>query len=170
VNGSRNILIAFDGSPQAERALDVAIELAVTNHGRLTILTAAPHVPYLATTAASPQGVTALKRGMEAEAERTLCRAAERVPDHVSVTRIFTYAPIRRALVRTLEDGSHDLVVLGSRGLGRIRAALLGSVSRFALRHSPVPVLIVHAPQAKKGASKPGPDARLQKLDLLRHA
>jgi nucleotide-binding universal stress UspA family protein len=154
VNAARNILVAFNGSPQAQRALDIAIGLAVASHGRLTILTAAPRVPYLACFGASAAGVTALKRSIEAEAERALCQAAERVPENVSVTKIFTRDPICRALVATIEDGSHDLVVLGSRGLGRIRAALFGSVSRYALRHSPVPVLVVHASPSMSVANR----------------
>jgi nucleotide-binding universal stress UspA family protein len=155
VSEARNILVGLDGSPQAEGALDVAIELAIANHGRLTILTAAPQLPYLACTGASPEGVTALKRSMESGAERMLCRAVERVPDNVSVTTIFTPRPIREALISRIEDGSHDLVVLGSRDRGRICSALLGSVSRFALRHSPVPVLVVRAPSPREGDSRP---------------
>jgi nucleotide-binding universal stress UspA family protein len=155
VNGARNILVAFDGSPQAQRALDTAIGLAVANHGRLTILTAARRVPYLACFGASAEGVTALRRSIEAEAERALCRGAERVPENVSVTKIFTRDPICRALVARIEDGSHDLVVLGTRGLGRIRAALFGSVSRYARRHSPVRVLVVHASPDIDTANRP---------------
>jgi nucleotide-binding universal stress UspA family protein len=53
--------------------------------------------------------------------------------------------PIRIALIRQIKEGHHDLVVMGSRGRGAVRAALLGSVSHYVLHHSRVPVLIVHA-------------------------
>jgi nucleotide-binding universal stress UspA family protein len=169
-NEARNILVAFDGSPHAHRALDVAIELAVANHGRVTILTAAPRVPYLACFGASAEGVTVLKRGMELEAERALCLAAERVPDDVSVTKMFTMKTIRQALLSRIDDGCHDLVVVGSRGLGRIRATLLGSVSRFAVRHSPVPVLVVRDSPSPVEGPPSGSEPQLRRLDPVPHA
>jgi hypothetical protein len=45
---------------------------------------------------------------------------------------------------------------MGSRGRGAIRAALLGSVSHFVLKHSPVSVLIVHATERANNALSNG--------------
>jgi nucleotide-binding universal stress UspA family protein len=67
------------------------------------------------------------------------------VPDDLPVTKIITHEPIRTALMKEIEAGRHDLVVMGSRGRGAVASSLLGSVSHHALNHSPVPVLIVHA-------------------------
>jgi len=77
-------------------------------------------------------------------AERSLRAAADRVPDDISVTTILTEQPIRQAILKRIEEGRHDVVVMGSRGRGTVRAAVLGSVSHHVLHHSPVPVLIVH--------------------------
>ena len=62
---------------------------------------------------------------------------------------MLTEQPIRSALIGQIADGAHDLVVMGSRGRGAIRSALLGSASHYVLHHSPVPVLIVHADHPK---------------------
>jgi nucleotide-binding universal stress UspA family protein len=73
-----------------------------------------------------------------------LRRARDRVPDDLPVTTILTDRPIRAALIDQINRGRHDLVVVGSRGRGAIRAAVLGSVSHYILNHSRAPVLIVH--------------------------
>jgi nucleotide-binding universal stress UspA family protein len=80
-----------------------------------------------------------------ARAEAILRRALDQVPDDLPVSTVLTDQPIRPALIRQIKDGHHDLVVMGSRGRGAARSALLGSVSHYVLHHSPVPVLIVHA-------------------------
>ena len=158
VDEYRNILVAFDGSRHAQRALAVAIELAGASHGTLTIVTAIRQAPITAYFGASGEGVVALRQGAEAEAERSLCDAAREVPDNVSLTTICTPQPIRSALLHQIERGSFDLVVLGSRGRGRLSSALFGSVSLYVLRHSSVPVLIVHA-APERAASVATPEA-----------
>jgi nucleotide-binding universal stress UspA family protein len=139
-----NILVAVDGSPHADQALIQAIDLAESENARLTLMTAVRELP--ATTYLTAGGVTGtlIEEG-RAEAEGILRRARERVPPDLPVTTLLTEQPIRVALIRQIERGHHDLVVMGSRGRGALCAALLGSVSHYLLHHSPVPVLIVHA-------------------------
>jgi nucleotide-binding universal stress UspA family protein len=148
-----NILVAVDGSRHADQALAHAIDLAESQHARLTLITAVTELP--ATTYLTAGGVTGtLIEETRAEAQAILCRARDRVPRDVPVTTLLTEQPIRLALIREIKKGSHDLVVMGSRGRGAVRATLLGSVSHYILHHSPIPVLIVHADDSA-GAGAP---------------
>jgi nucleotide-binding universal stress UspA family protein len=143
-----NILVAVDGSPDAELALTEAIDLAESERTRLTLFTAVSQLPATAYLAAGEE-LGKLVEDAHADAETILRRARERVPDDLSATAVLSEQPIRAALIGEITDGVYDLVVMGSRGRGAIRAALLGSTSHYVLHHSPVPVLIVHADRSK---------------------
>jgi len=139
-----HILVAVDGSPEAEEALTQAIDLAESEHTRLTLITGIPKVPWLAYLGPGGPTVAELDGKGRAWAEDMLRRARDRVPDEIPVTTILTDQPIRTALMDQIRRGRHDLVAMGSRGRGAVRAGLLGSVSHYILNHSPIPVLIVH--------------------------
>jgi len=148
----RNILVAVDGSPDADQALAQAVDLAESEHTHLTVMTALPRIsgPGCLLPGAP---VGELIAGAHGQAEAVLRDARDQVPADVPVTTMLTEQPIRTALIRQIADGRHDLVVMGSRGRGAVRSALLGSVSHYVLHHSPVPVLIVHADGTRKPES-----------------
>jgi nucleotide-binding universal stress UspA family protein len=151
-----NILVAVDGSPDADEALTHAIDLAQSEHTRLALITGVPQLCPAAYWMAGEQ-TGKLLESTRAQAEAILGRARDLVPDDLPVATVLTAEPIRIALVHQIKDGQHDLVAMGSRGLGTVRAALLGSVSHYVLHHSPVPVLIVHAerlPQVRSGSEQ----------------
>ena len=141
----RNILVAVDGSAHADRALNEAIDIARGSHAKLTIITGAAEPRVASMIALSAGAAAALGPSLLQHADRVLRAAVERVPDDVSVTTVLTEEPIRPAILKRIEEGGHDLVVMGSRGRGTVRSAVLGSVSHHVLHHSPVPVLVVHA-------------------------
>lgn len=141
----RNILVAVDGSTHADEALAQAIDLAESEHTRLTLIAGAPRVPPTANLVVSGAPFAVMQADARSSAQRVLRRARDRVPDDLPVTTILTDEPIRTALIEQIKRGGHDLIVMGSRGRGAMRAALLGSVSHYVLNHSPIPVLVVHA-------------------------
>jgi nucleotide-binding universal stress UspA family protein len=140
----RNILVAVDGSVDATEALSQAIDLAESERTRLTLITAIPQVPAIAS-ASLAMGFGALDPDRRSWAEAVLTDARERVPGDLPVVTVLTEKPIRHAVLDQIKRGDHDLIAMGSRGRGAVRSALLGSVSHYVLNHSPVPALIVHA-------------------------
>jgi len=141
----RNILVAVDGSADAQQALAQAIDLARSENARLTLFSAVASPPSVAYVGASGDVTANLVREAEAAADAILRAAVQRVPDDVSVSTVLSGEPVRPALISQITAGGHDLIVMGSRGRGALRSMLLGSVSHYTLNHSPVAVLIVHA-------------------------
>jgi nucleotide-binding universal stress UspA family protein len=61
------------------------------------------------------------------------------------VTKVISRGRPAEKIIEQVRSGNHDLIVMGSRGRGEVRSALLGSVSHQVLNASPAAVLIVHA-------------------------
>ncbi len=141
----RNILVSVDGSPHAQRALDEAVDIARAGRGRLTILTAVCQPPAWAASSIAAGAAALSALDLEREAVQVMREAVNRVPDDVPVTTLISRRPIRSALMKAARCGNYDLLVMGSRGRRALAASLLGSVSHYALNHSPIPVLIVHS-------------------------
>jgi nucleotide-binding universal stress UspA family protein len=154
-----NILVAIDGSPDADQALTQAIDLADSEHARLTIFSAVVTPPAAAYFGGGGSVAAAFARDAQTETEKILREAVERVPDRVSVSTVLSSEPVRPALIHQITSGTHDLVVMGSRGRGAVRSVLLGSVSHYLLNHSPVPVLIAHA-EPERGLESSAPVSR----------
>ncbi len=149
----QNILVAVDGSRDAEQALTHAIDLAEGEHARLSLVTVVEPLPWGAyMTPGAP--VDQLTEEALAEGRAIVKRASDRVPAGLHLTtRLIDDQSVRGALVRQIADGHHDLIVIGSRGRGEARSVLLGSISHYVLNHSPVPVLTVHAQPHRPASS-----------------
>jgi nucleotide-binding universal stress UspA family protein len=136
----RSILVAVDGSQAATEAFEEAIEVARSTGARLTLISVAVPLrrrvgwPYFIPYPTDDE----LKR----EAQEVVERAEALVPEDVPVSTVVGFGPAAKAILERVDRGEHDLVVMGSRGLGLAGSLLLGSVSRAVLAHSPVPVLI----------------------------
>ncbi|MGB3371061.1 MAG: universal stress protein [Rhodococcus sp. (in: high G+C Gram-positive bacteria)] len=135
---SPRLMVAMDGSPESEHALDTAIRLIGNRPGTLML---AEVVSYDDADEARPN--TALVD----EATQRLARAAARVTDIPPQYEVLA-GPAGEALRHFAEDQSMELVVVGRRGRG-FSTRLMGSVSSDLVNHSTVPVLVVE-PQAKE--------------------
>jgi nucleotide-binding universal stress UspA family protein len=140
----RSILVAVDGSRAATEALTEAVDLARNEGARLTLISvAAPprwqfvSGPYFVPLPCPDE--------LERAAENFLEDAEALVPEDVPVSTVLRRGPAAKAILERIEAGEHDLVVMGSRGLGPTGSLILGSVSRAVLARSPVPVLITRA-------------------------
>jgi len=147
----RQILVAVDGSGPSLRAVEMASALARSHGGSVSLLHAVDPQPLrwlpteTALAGAERLGLRTekieqqMREDAEAQLERCrrLCEATG-VPVSVHVV---LDAPVR-AIAEAAEHA--DLVVVGSRGLGALSGAALGSLSHRLIGATRKPVLIVH--------------------------
>ena len=62
--------------------------------------------------------------------------------DGVTVETLLKEGHTVQEILKTARDGEFDLIVMGARGISKIREILLGSVSDGVIRNAPCPVLI----------------------------
>jgi len=137
----KNILLAVDGSEHALHAAKNAADLARSmNSEILRIVIAYEPVPsYLG----EPNMQTAISARMK-EAENILQKALDvigEIPGEIH--KEILEGPAAEAILDVSNTRKSDLIVMGSRGLGRLAGALLGSQSQKVVRHATCPVLIV---------------------------
>jgi nucleotide-binding universal stress UspA family protein len=138
----RDILVALDQTATAQRALGEAIELAEALNSRLTIISIVPPIPSFAYRAGIDVG--ALEQEAEKETEKLLRDSVAGLPEDLPVTTVLKHGHPGEEIVKQIDAGDHDLVVMGSRGLGRVTANLFGTVGGYVHFHSHVAMLVVH--------------------------
>jgi nucleotide-binding universal stress UspA family protein len=143
------ILLATDGSEEARLALTTAADVAQSTDSEL-------HVAYVFPTAVQrpfPNPITARPREVQEheleeamhQAQQFLNQQVDRVKQEgvsVAETHLVRGRPDREVVHLSEEIGA-GLIIMGSRGLGGVRRALMGSVSDSVVRHAHCPVLIV---------------------------
>ncbi len=156
------IVVGIDGSPASARALIFAVEEAALRQATVRAVIAWS-IPYDAGLAVAPSAYQEI-------AATELDRVVEALGDlhDVTIDRQVVEGPAGRILVAAAAGA--ELLVLGTRGHGRITGLLLGSVSQYVTAHAPCPVVITRGdPAVAAGgpASEPGRLDELGEADCL---
>ncbi len=135
------VVVGIDGSTPGNRALDTALEAAVSEHRSLHLVHCYEPYPAVMGMTAPLADVTAT---IEAAAQNVLRAAQHYVEERqpgLEVTTGLSKNDARHSLVALSERAA--LLVVGSRGLGSVRGMLLGSVGSYVSQHAACPVLVV---------------------------
>ena len=120
------ILVAYDGSEQADKALSEAIDIAQKFSGSITLL----HIAWEESDEASNNLLKDPQKRLKKSGVKHTIRSErdENTP--------WTIARISR-------NEGFDLITIGSRGIGRVKTWMMGSVSSGVCSMATCPVLIV---------------------------
>ena len=138
------ILLAADGSPHAELAALTAVDLAESTGSRLHVI-----VVGRTFSQAIYEHYTESEAGREAirnEAQEVLdeqVRKIEEAGGTVAIAHLKMGERRDEAIVHLAEDIDAGLIVIGSRGFGGLKRALLGNIADSVVRHAHCPVVVV---------------------------
>ncbi|GFQ02487.1 universal stress protein a-like protein [Phtheirospermum japonicum] len=156
-----NVLVAIDESDGSFHALRWALDNIFSNYSEhpthsITLLNVQPvFQPFLYPAGpgifivvyATPVVIDAVKKAQEENAANILARALHICKEKkVKAETLVLQGDPKDKICQAAEELHVDLVVVGSRGLGAIKRALLGSVSNYCAHHVHCPVLIVKPP------------------------
>jgi nucleotide-binding universal stress UspA family protein len=141
------ILLATDGSPDAELANSTAADLANATNSELHVVTVVrtPDPAYI-TDMNIGANYEKLMQSIRHEAQETLEKEINKVEEaggKVSEGHVRVGESREQEIVRMSEELGIGLIVMGSRGLGGMRRALMGSVSDGVVRNAHCPVMVV---------------------------
>ncbi len=140
----KKILVAIDGSPQANRALDFALDLTQKYSAKVLLLAVIPPVflPMPSLKIMKSQAIADASAELETFFSSILSKAEEEAKKLVgaNVVKRLEHGNPDEVIVETVKKGNFDLIVLGSRGY---REYALGSVSSRVAENASCAVLIV---------------------------
>ena len=134
------ILVAYDGSPQSQRAIDLAFSMADAMQSRLLILAVIrPPEP------AARAELNAILDDAREHYEKSFIRLRERAK-RIGLeleTEIEVGHPAEH-IVHRAEQTQAGLIIMGRRGISAFQRWMLGSISERVLRYAHCPVMVVH--------------------------
>ena len=133
------ILVAVDGSPFSELAVDQAISLGGICNSEIFVISVVDLYPE------QMEVAPALVEKMS-EDVRTYHDKAKQKVDEANIpceTIVHIGGKPHEFIVQEAKDKGIDLIVMGTHGRTGIRRVLMGSVARNVIGHAPCPVLVV---------------------------
>jgi len=140
----KRIIVATDGSPGANRALDMGARMAKDSEYKLIILTIGGNIKgdelrHLASVAGD------LSKTLKSVSNDILAHAKKRA-ERIGLTDVklqCEWGDPTEAIINTVKREKADILVIGRRGRGRLAGLLLGSVSQKLVALAPCTVVVV---------------------------
>ncbi len=138
----QKILLPTDGSENAEKTIQYAIQLAQLSQATIIVMYA--YNPQLALRKRAAVAAEAFRASLQEEAMEIVTEVAERIKAAgLAVSALAVEGAPAEAILHASEDVQPDLIIMGSRGGGGLPGLALGSTAERVVRHSMVSVLVV---------------------------
>ncbi|KAL2914183.1 hypothetical protein HK105_206274 [Polyrhizophydium stewartii] len=155
---TRIVCIAVDSSKNSEYAVSWAVKNVLkAETDQVVLLNVRPYVyvplyasHYLAEypTFNSSDAFAQLEEANKQASHELLIQVAKTLQNHGIHTRaIALRGDAREELLFKIEDVKADLVIMGSRGLGAVRRAFIGSVSDYLVHNTKIPTIVTRMPE-----------------------
>ena len=137
-----NILVPIDGSDNSYRALDAALLLSEKLGSNITVIHVMEEVPI--THIGSEKMLNELLEAYKKENQDILLKCSEVANQKgLTVKTFLLHGNPACAILDYNKKEKSDLVIMGSRGLGKFKELILGSVSSKIVHHSTCAVLLI---------------------------
>jgi len=134
------ILVPLDGSENSIDALEKAIQIAKKFDGELMLI----NMYSIPMSKLTPSQLNVYVLEIRKSGEKILAEGRKRAyAEGVPFETQLKEGHIVEGIVKVAREGNFDLIVMGARGLSKLKEILLGSVSHGVTTHAPCPVLIV---------------------------
>ena len=159
------ILLAIDGSPHSQAAIDEVAQRDWPTGTEIEVLTVIhtkwPEVgdPVFFVASAHAESLREQRRDAPTLLERAVEQIRTGTKDLTITANTLEGVP-HEVIVREAEDFGADLIVLGSHGYGPIRRAILGSVAAAVAVEAPCAVEIIRLQRPAIKATQPGSEQR----------
>ncbi|MFA6849633.1 MAG: universal stress protein [Selenomonadaceae bacterium] len=121
----QKILVPVDGSVNGCKAVDEAIFFAQKCKADLDFVYVASNI------------------NKDIPSHIVFDRIWEKVPQEIKAEKHVETGNIPKAILKVAREKQSDIIIMGSRGLGLFKGALIGSVSQKVVEESPIPVMVI---------------------------
>ena len=135
------VLVGDDGSEPAERCVDAACEIAMLTGASFSLKRVLPEKLARVVTPGDVRRLGDTRKSAEQELAQDAARLRSRL-GYTPTADVINGDPATALVDKVAQDGGSTLVCVGSRGLGLVKRATLGSVSNKVLRAARGPVLV----------------------------
>lgn len=140
----KKFIVAYDGSPDSKKALEMAIDLANKVSAELFVVSVCE--PFALGAGAIGEG--AVYWDTEKEYKRVVEQKTETVRKYCEEKNLNVHAQVLTGhpvdeIIKYAQTEKADLIITGTRGHGGFARLLLGSVAHKLVTYSDIPVLVV---------------------------